>query len=144
MSEKPNPLALKRPTRTIRELTLTDSSQPGLEIKMRLRALDALDINNATALATDLANKYLYGDLPFPAIDGEVPKLNMDILQGVCAMHVAQCGNEEDKFTPEEIIALAVTCPEIWVSLVNTMGDLALNSTWGKASGIIQVPAGLS
>ena len=144
MSEKPNPLILKRPSRAIRDLVLTDSSQEGLEIKIRLRALDALDITNANALSKEILNQYLYGDLPFPAIDGEVPKLNEELVQGASAINIAQCGPDEDKFTVEEIIAFSVTCPEIWVKLVEAMGELSINSVWGKALQMIQLPAGSS
>ena len=144
MSEKPNPLILKRPSRAIRELILTDSSQPNLEVTIKLRALDALDITNVSAIARDIENKYLRGDIPFPAIDGEVPKLNEELIQGATAISISQCGSEEDKFTVEEIIAFSVTCPEIWAKLIEVMGDLSLNSVWGKALGMIQMPAGSS
>ena len=111
---------------------------------MKLRALDALDITNVNALCKDLYTKYITNGIPFPAIDGEVPKLNEDLLQCVSAMCISQCGSDEDKFTPEELVAFSVTCPDIWVKLIETMGDLSLSSAWGKALEMIQLPAGLS
>ena len=144
MYEKPNPLTFKRPSRTIRDLELTDSNLPGTVIKMRLRALDAIDASNATVLAKELADKYIYGDMPFPAIDGETVQLNEELLQGIAMAYCSQCGTDEEKFSPEEIIAIGVTAPEIWYTIGNTVGELVNNSVWGKAMGIVTQPATLS
>lgn len=144
MGEKPNPLLLKRPKRAVRELCMTDSSHPGLEVKMKLRALDALDVTNVNVLFKELSKKYLSEEYPFPAIDGEVPVLNEDILQATAAIYISQCGPDEDKFTPEEIIAFSVTTPEVWLQMMDAVSGLSVDSVWGKALGMIQTPAGSS
>ena len=132
MNEKPNPFALRRPSRTIREVTLTDSNQPDIVIKMRLRALDVLDGANAESLSKELVATYITGNTPFPPIDGEALVLNPELILSACTIYFAQCGSDEDKFTVEELIAFTVTLPEIWQQLVAICSTLLDEGPLGK------------
>lgn len=141
MNEKPNPFALKRPSRTIRDLVLTDSNQPEIVIKMRVRALDVLDGANADSLAKELVATYITGNTPFPPIDGEALVLNPELILSACTIYFAQCGSDDDKFTVEELIAFTVTLPEIWQQLVATCSMLIDEGPLGKTLRMEILPA---
>lgn len=140
MNEKPNPFALRRPSRTIREVTLTDSNQPDISINFRLRALDVLDGANADSLSKEYVQKYITEGLAFPPIDGEIVSLSPEVILMACTLYYSQCGEDADKFTVEELIAFAVTLPEIWQQLIVICNDLIETGPLGKTLRMVTLP----
>jgi hypothetical protein len=133
MSEKVNPIGLKRPVRAIETKTFTDSNQPGVEIVMRLRPLDALDASNAEALGKEVKTTYLDGVMDFPPIDGEAVTLNAEVIEAAAIIFYCQCGSDELRYAVEEIIAMSVTMPEVWYTLLKYINDKMETSPLGKA-----------
>jgi hypothetical protein len=125
---KINPFRLQRPVRPVHDVNVVDGQHDGVEFNFRLRQLDALDQHRSAERGEDLVDDYIKGrdgNAPrdFPAVgdgDGmEVVKPTETLCQTAAVIEAMQPDDAVDRYTAEELIAIAVTCPNAWIQLLS-------------------------
>lgn len=127
---KLNVLGLRRPPRRVETRTFTDPAQPGKELTLTLGAQDVVVGGRASDLTQDLIEKYVHPPdetepNAFP-MEGDEPIFLSEILcQQVGVIAESQLGPEAERYTPEEIIAVAVAMPDAWTQILAWVGGMS-------------------
>lgn len=140
MSKKINPWSLKRPERPQETRSFTDPLQPGVEVALTLRPLDAPGWAVAMERADELITLYVTGDPDegiepslYPAPNGEPLKLARRVCRNVAALHLMQAGPKDEQYTESELIALMASMPTAWTEILTWSAEL--ETKYGKQAG---------
>lgn len=120
-------LALPRPERPAFTRTFTDPAQPGVEVELTLRRLDPCEL----AVAVDQAEAYhsRFGEHGFPLQNGSAVPLALSICQTTCMLQMMQAGEEDDRYTFEELVGLLANMPEAGVAAFSWATELNMGAT---------------
>lgn len=120
---KPNLLGLRRPARKTVTRAFTDPEQPGAEVTLTLRRLDPLDAMRYQEAAVELVEMYAGAGIP---VGEELVPVTEGVARTLCAIEAMQPFDAAERYSAEELAALAVTMPNAWGDLYALVGELNL------------------
>lgn len=120
---KVDPFSLKRPIPLSATRTFRDSAQPGIELTLGLRALDAPERTFAMEVAEDMAERYLGSRnrpaaMAFPAIDGRAVLMSRTLCASAATLVAMQTNPGPEAYTFEDFVAISATMPEAWLAIL--------------------------
>jgi len=129
---KINPFILPRPK--LKQIDYSFTLPDNSVFSVTLKELDYAEFFLVMDLVEHYSERYLAIDSEpkeiFPAVGNELVPLSKSLIQGACQVFSSQV----DKiYTVEELIAFAVTCPDLWMDLLKTIGTLANPESKKKA-----------
>ena len=137
----PDFFALPRPLRTTETLTLTAG---GRSIKLKLRAMDLLDMHRMVTLRERMVERYVPFEyrryapedgapapVDFPPVGGEAITLSEETCEACATLVVMQ---SEVEFSFEQLVACAATCPDLFELIVRRAAAVNRISS-GKVEG---------
>lgn len=130
---KINPFAFARPVESRKTFTFKDDRFPDNPVTIELRSPDIIDYNMIQDKAREFAN--FYSDKPFPAVAGRIVTISDSLAESVASIFILQEGADADRYTMEELVALAVTMPIVFGDIGRAIAELSAGSELGKLAG---------
>ena len=127
---KVNPFKLPRPKREPVTKSFTDAEQPGAEVTLTLRRLDAAELIVAAEAAQAQIETWITGgDLrpasQFPFVDGKPVPLTAKLCLSVTVLEHMQCpADAGERYSFNELVALTVTMPNAWQEIYRFMEEV--------------------
>lgn len=107
------PLRADWDTRTFR-----DPEQPGIEVPITLRQMDALLFGKGCDLADAMKDFYIVQGTPFPPyLEGQAIELSNTLCEQVAPVCVLQKQDGSSAYTFEELVVIAATMPGAWINI---------------------------
>lgn len=137
-----DPFGLPRPRRKVEHVTITDPSQPGVELLLSLRALDAVDLARVGGEVQRMMGLYVSGTEempagPFPLVDGEPVEVSENLFAQAAMVAGMQAPPDDSRqprvWNPEHMVAWSVTMPFGWRRLLTICDEI--NRTGKRAEG---------
>jgi hypothetical protein len=120
---KLNIMALPRPERPEETRTFSDPAQPGAELVLTFRALDLCRQAVAEEEAARLAATYAVNWFPMP--NGPPVQVTEGIAQSACLLAAMQVAEPEERYSPEEWIAMMANMPTAFQAVLTWAGELS-------------------
>lgn len=140
---KIDPFSLKRPKRIPEEVAIESASNPGTRIVLKLRALDAVDAVNLASKVEELCRMHIEDGIPFYPVDGEAIQPTRELFSLACTLWAMQAGDEEERYTPEEFVAILAVAPESFSTLMDAVNRINSKGPLGAALGGSANPTGV-
>lgn len=142
MPTKNNYYDLPRPKREIKTFDFTDEMRPEVTESITLRYLNAVEQLMALEKATGLIEQHITNSEPWPNIGDEPPLLSESLLRQACSLEAMQPDGPM-RINVSELVAMAHTCPSIYLQMVRAATDLNMGydpkasagATGGTSSG---------
>lgn len=137
-----NPFDLPRPGREVHHETFRDAAQPGVVLRLSLRAPDAVDMARMTVELERMTELYITGSEevgpgPFPLVGGQSVTVSRELFSPACIIAVMQAppelSKQERRWEPEHLVAISLTMPNAWSQIMRRAEEIRRSS--GRAEG---------